>query len=254
MEQTSWIVAGLSAGLFEGSVMPVKTPGKDLAVWRQRSGQANAVEDRCPHRGMRFSMGFVRGDQLACRYHGWEFDGTGVCKNIPAHPNLQPPKTICAKTFACQEVNGFILVHVGDDSAAMPAEYSELEGENMVPVRSVYLDASISTVRDWLMQAVFPTFAAGQDGTGTPVTYIYGNLNDNLVRISAQVGATTEELILALQALDDDRTGVHVQVSDMGSKEEMPAVQRHVARWLADLRLRLESNDQSQINKLKISA
>ena len=254
MEQTSWIVAGLSAGLFEGSVMPVKTPGKDLAVWRQRSGQANAVEDRCPHRGMRFSMGFVRGDQLACRYHGWEFDGTGVCKNIPAHPNLQPPKTICAKTFACQEVNGFILVHVGDDSAAMPAEYSELESENLVPVRSVYLDASIETVRHWLMQTAFPPFAVGQDGPDTLVTYIYDNPGENLVRISAQTGAAKEERIFALQSLDDDRTGVHVQVSGMGSEEEMPAVQQHVSRWLADLRFRLESNDQNELNNLKISA
>ena len=43
-------------------------------------------EDRCPHRGMRLSMGFVRSDRIACLYHGWQYGTDGHCLYIPAHP------------------------------------------------------------------------------------------------------------------------------------------------------------------------
>ena len=62
----------------------------------------------CPHRGMRLSHGFVRGETLACIYHGWRYGTNGVCKHIPAHPSLVPPETIAAKSFHVRDVGGVI--------------------------------------------------------------------------------------------------------------------------------------------------
>lgn len=56
----------------------------------------------CPHRGMRLSLGFIRGDQVACLYHGWHYDA-GQCRYIPAHPQLTPPETIRVQAFETAE-------------------------------------------------------------------------------------------------------------------------------------------------------
>jgi len=68
--------------------MRAKTGREDLVVWRSASGVLSAWENRCPHRGMRLSHGFVRGESLACAYHGWHFECSGRCHYIPAHPDF----------------------------------------------------------------------------------------------------------------------------------------------------------------------
>ncbi|WP_417653360.1 Rieske 2Fe-2S domain-containing protein, partial [Escherichia coli] len=46
--------------------------GEQIVVWRNKDGQVQALEDRCPHRGARLSMGWNLGDRIACWYHGVE--------------------------------------------------------------------------------------------------------------------------------------------------------------------------------------
>ena len=75
-------------------------------MWRDSDGVAHVWEDRCPHRGMRLSLGFVRGDQIACLYHGWRYDAAGQCRYIPAHPQLTPPETIRVPVLAVGGADG----------------------------------------------------------------------------------------------------------------------------------------------------
>ncbi len=49
--------------------------GEQIVVWRNNDGQVQALEDRCPHRGARLSMGWNLGDRIACWYHGVEVAG-----------------------------------------------------------------------------------------------------------------------------------------------------------------------------------
>ena len=51
--------------------------GEQIVVWRNKDGQVQALEDRCPHRGARLSMGWNLGDRIACWYHGVEVAGNG---------------------------------------------------------------------------------------------------------------------------------------------------------------------------------
>jgi vanillate O-demethylase monooxygenase subunit len=43
-----------------------------------------AFEDACPHRGAPLSAGTICDRTLQCAYHGWRFDGSGRCVDIPA--------------------------------------------------------------------------------------------------------------------------------------------------------------------------
>ncbi len=104
--QQAWYPVALSEMIPAGTSAGVVIDGAEIVVWRDTSGAAHTWEDRCPHRGMKLSFGFVRGDHIACLYHGWEYDTGGTCRYIPAHPQLEVPKTICVKTYGVAEAGG----------------------------------------------------------------------------------------------------------------------------------------------------
>ncbi len=116
-------------------------------MWRDNSGVAHVWEDRCPHRGMKLSFGFVRGDHIACLYHGWQYDTAGRCRYVPAHPDLEVPATITVPVFAAAEACGMIWT-CAEPEAARPA--APADAGEVIPVRSLYVDNDA----DALLQAV----------------------------------------------------------------------------------------------------
>ncbi len=128
-----WIPVALSADLPAATVVPAHTPSGILALWRSESGKLTALADRCPHRGMRLSYGFVRGEALSCIYHGWSYGRTGQCQRIPAHPDLTPPAAIKAASYATEERNGVIWIAQNEPQEPPPT----LDG--FKPLRSMPL-------------------------------------------------------------------------------------------------------------------
>jgi phenylpropionate dioxygenase-like ring-hydroxylating dioxygenase large terminal subunit len=57
--------------------------GQPLVLYRA-GGEVVCFEDRCPHRHAPLSLGACEQDVLQCAYHGWRFDRTGRCVEIPA--------------------------------------------------------------------------------------------------------------------------------------------------------------------------
>jgi len=57
--------------------------GEPWVLYRA-GGSIVAFEDRCPHRRTPLSLGHCEADALQCAYHGWRFDATGACIEIPA--------------------------------------------------------------------------------------------------------------------------------------------------------------------------
>ncbi|TIU52143.1 MAG: Rieske (2Fe-2S) protein [Mesorhizobium sp.] len=146
----SWIPVALSADLPAGTVMPAQSPAGPVALWRSRSGRASAFADRCPHRGMRLSHGFVRGETLSCIYHGWGYAQGGNCLRIPAHPALTPPDTIRVATQHVEDGDGIIWISAGEPAARPP------RFEGFAPLRSMVAETSIAA-----LEAATGTKAAG---------------------------------------------------------------------------------------------
>lgn len=119
--QSDWSPVALAADVPPGIVIPARLPEIELAIWRSASGRLAAWVDRCPHRGMRLSHGFVRGEMLSCLYHGWRFDAEGQCRKIPAHPELVPPEAICTTRYACVEQSGLVWVSLQATDSSPPA-------------------------------------------------------------------------------------------------------------------------------------
>lgn len=139
----TWYPVALSADVEPGTSTGTRLLGRELVVWRDAAGVAHVWEDRCPHRGMRLSFGFVRGDRIACLYHGWQFDADGLCRYIPAHPQLTVPPTITVDRFAAVERLGMVWAFSGEaaEASAPPA----LNG-SAAAVRSLSLDADPDAV------------------------------------------------------------------------------------------------------------
>lgn len=106
----AWQPVALSRDLPAGTIRTVTLLGEHLALWRGASGSVGAVPDRCPHRGARFGIGTVQGDDLACPYHGWRFAFSGTCTVVPSLGGTRPPAALGIRPFATSERYGFIWV------------------------------------------------------------------------------------------------------------------------------------------------
>nr|WP_316656375.1 Rieske 2Fe-2S domain-containing protein [uncultured Gellertiella sp.] len=127
----AWTPVALSRDLPPATVVPAFIPEGSFALWRSQSGRLSVSADRCPHRGMRLSHGFVRGEALSCIYHGWSYGQSGQCLRIPAHPDLTPPEAIRVVTATACEQDGVIWVAARDPQMTPPA----LDG--MEPLRTL---------------------------------------------------------------------------------------------------------------------
>ncbi len=105
--------------------------GEQLVLWRDKAGTVHALEDRCPHRGARLSVGWNLGDRVACWYHGVEVSTEGTVLRVPAAQNSPLEGKHCLKSYPCVERNGAVFAWFGDGEAK-PAPLNlpeELSGE-----------------------------------------------------------------------------------------------------------------------------
>ncbi len=83
-----WLPFLLSEELAEPDGPPVRVRllGEDLIAFRATDGSVGLVDAFCPHR--RAPMFFGRNEEcgLRCVYHGWKFDVSGACVDMPSEP------------------------------------------------------------------------------------------------------------------------------------------------------------------------
>jgi len=103
----SWMVTDTPLGLTR--------LGEKIVLWRDKDGSVHCVEDRCPHRGARLSMGWNLGDRIACWYHGVEVGGDGVVKDVPAVGECPLVGEKCIKSYPVFEHMGGIFAWFGDE-------------------------------------------------------------------------------------------------------------------------------------------
>jgi len=101
----SWMVARAPVGLTR--------LGDRIVVWRDDEGEVHAIEDRCPHRGARLSMGWNLGQRIACWYHGVEVDPEGHMAAVPAIGRCEPEKRARNKAYPVIERAGAIFLWFG---------------------------------------------------------------------------------------------------------------------------------------------
>lgn len=104
-----------TADLLGGKPVGVRRLGKDLVLWRDSSGEAILFPDFCPHRGSALSQGDIVDGKLACWYHGIQFDGEGICREVPASINSALVGKMKIQKYPVEERCGMIWAYFGND-------------------------------------------------------------------------------------------------------------------------------------------
>ena len=83
-----WIPALLSSEITEPDCPPVRVKllGERLIAFRDTAGRVGVMDEFCAHRGV--SLWFGRNEEggLRCSYHGWKYDTSGQCIEVPSEP------------------------------------------------------------------------------------------------------------------------------------------------------------------------
>jgi nitrite reductase/ring-hydroxylating ferredoxin subunit len=137
----SWYAVTSSDDLQAGKIMQATLNAENLVVWRSRDQKPSAWSDRCPHRGMRLSLGVTQGASLICPYHGWSFATDGHCHHIPAHPKLSPSRAARARIYPVAEERGYVWVCLGEPSSPRPQTIADMR-----PLRTIHLPADADVV------------------------------------------------------------------------------------------------------------
>ena len=95
--------------------------GEDMVAFRDSEGRIGVLHEHCPHR--RTSLFFGRNEQggLRCVYHGWKFDVSGACLDMP---NEEPGfrHKVRQIAYPTREWGGLIWVYMGpaEKTPALP--------------------------------------------------------------------------------------------------------------------------------------
>src|ERR671930_1801391 len=83
-----WIPAVRSDELPAPDAPPlrVRLLGENLIAFRITSGKYGLIANNCPHRGASLFFGRNEEEGLRCVYHGWKFDLSGACVDMPNEP------------------------------------------------------------------------------------------------------------------------------------------------------------------------
>ncbi|MDQ1629946.1 MAG: phthalate 4,5-dioxygenase [Actinomycetota bacterium] len=104
-----WIPALLAEELAENESPPVRVKllSERLIAFRDADGRYGLIDEFCAHRGVSLWFGRNEGAGLRCAYHGWKYDVTGQCVEVPSEPE---DSRFCSKV----KLTSYPLVKVGD--------------------------------------------------------------------------------------------------------------------------------------------
>lgn len=114
--RTFWHPVATSAHLEAGKARALRVMCEDLTLYRGESGKAYLIGGRCAHRCTVLHTGWVQDDQLRCMYHGWKYDGTGECTEMPAERDGQHEHVRIAG-YPVHEYAGLIFAYLGEGPA-----------------------------------------------------------------------------------------------------------------------------------------
>ena len=96
-----WHPVAYSSELGDGP-MNVRLLDHEVVLVRL-GGEVRAFYDLCVHRGTPLSLGFIDNDRLRCAYHGWAYDCSGVCTEIPSVKDERIPSRARLRRYQAAE-------------------------------------------------------------------------------------------------------------------------------------------------------
>jgi len=140
-----WLPALMATEVPQPDSPPVRLRllGEDLIGFRTTSGKVGIIQNACPHRGASMFFGRNEEDGLRCVYHGWKFDVTGACVDMPSEPAESNFKTkVHTTAYPTEERNGTVWVYMGPREIPPPLPGLEAPNSEKCTVSKFLRDCS----------------------------------------------------------------------------------------------------------------
>jgi phthalate 4,5-dioxygenase len=118
-----WTPALHSQELPEPDCPPVrlKLMSERLIAFRDTQGRIGVMDEFCAHRGVSLWFGRNEENGLRCAYHGWKYDVSGQCIEVPSEPEASGfCKKIKLRSYPCAELGDVIWVYMGPPALQPP--------------------------------------------------------------------------------------------------------------------------------------
>jgi 5,5'-dehydrodivanillate O-demethylase len=132
-----WLAIESSADLSPGRAKPIRIMGENYTLYRGKSGKAQVIDERCPHRGAQMHLGWVEDDDIRCVYHGWKFASSGQCLEQPAEKENFNRK-VKLGTYPTREHMGQIFAYFGDGEPPAFPPFPEPAADGIIDVWPTY--------------------------------------------------------------------------------------------------------------------
>jgi len=116
--RNAWYVAAWADEIDDGPIER-QILGDAVALWRREDGEPAAVSAFCSHRRLSLARGAVRGNHIACGYHGLQFAADGTCVAVPCQQGI--PRGADIRGYPVAERYGLVWIWMGDPARADPA-------------------------------------------------------------------------------------------------------------------------------------
>ncbi len=129
MIRNQWYAVLESKELKANKALGVTRMGEKLVFWRNSEGEAACVGDVCAHIGAPLCLGEIKGDHLACPFHGFEYDSSGQCRYIPSLGRSGAvPKAMRVNSYPVHEAHGWIWIYWGNpDGDLKPPKWFDID-------------------------------------------------------------------------------------------------------------------------------
>jgi 5,5'-dehydrodivanillate O-demethylase len=128
-----WHPIAATTQLDENPVMPVKLLGESFVLYRDRTGTLGLVDSACAHRRVNLVFGIPEDVGLRCPYHGWRYDETGQCLEMPAEPaDTTFPGRVKITAYPVQELAGLVFAYLGPQPAPLLPRWDLFVEENVL--------------------------------------------------------------------------------------------------------------------------
>jgi phthalate 4,5-dioxygenase oxygenase subunit len=118
-----WLPALLAEELPENECPPVRVKllSERLLAFRDTQGRYGLIDEFCAHRGVSLWFGRNEDNGLRCPYHGWKYDHTGQCVEVPSEPAESGfCQKIKLKSYPLVERGGVLWTYMGPPDQQPP--------------------------------------------------------------------------------------------------------------------------------------
>ncbi len=118
-----WVPALLADELPDNDCPPVRVKllSERLIAFRDSEGRYGLIDEFCAHRGV--SLWFGRNEErgLRCSYHGWKYEVTGQCIEVPSEPEgSRFCQKVRLKSYPLVKIGDLLWTHMGDPQEQPP--------------------------------------------------------------------------------------------------------------------------------------